>query len=143
MGLSAAFCAASSFIVIRKLKDRVDPLHIILYYHWVLVPLGIILGACIPSWMDSAKWIIPQNISTWALVLAATICGVCGQVFMTKALQTETAGKAASINNIQVIFAFTLEFLIWGAIPTALSLFGASIIVTSLACATIYKNKVH
>lgn len=143
MGLSAAFCAASSFIVIRKLKDRVNPLHVIFYFHWVLVPLAVILGPFIPSWMDSATWIIPQNISTWALVLTGTTFGTLGQIFLTKALQTETAAKAASINNIQVIFAFTLEFLLWGAIPTALSVFGASIIIASLVCATIYKNKFH
>lgn len=143
MGLSAAFCAASSLIVIRKIKDRVDPLHVIFYFHWVLVPLALFLAPFIPSWMDSAVWIIPKRPETWALVLISTIFGTVGQIFLTRALQTEKAAKAASINNIQVVFAFTLEFIFWGAIPSALSVFGASIIIVSLVCATIYKNKYH
>lgn len=143
MGLTAAFCAASSLIVIRKIKDRVDPLHVIFYFHWVLVPFALLLAPCLPYWMDSAAWIIPTRPETWALVLMSTILGTMGQIFLTKALQTEKAAKAASINNIQVVFAFTLEFIIWGAIPSALSVFGASIIISSLVCATIFKNINH
>lgn len=143
MGLSASFCAASSLIVIRKIKDSVDPLHVIFYFHWVLVPLAMLLAALIPHWMDSADWIIPKRPETWALVLISTLFGTAGQIFLTRALQTEKAAKAASINNIQVVFAFTLEFIFWGAIPTALSVFGASIIIASLVCASVYKNKYH
>ena len=143
MGLSAALCAAFAFIVIRKLKGKTDPLHVIFYFHWVLVPLSLFFGPFMPSWIDSSPWIIPKLASTWALVLTATILGTLGQIFLTKALQTETAGKAASMNYIQVIFAFTLEWLFWGAVPSALSLFGAALIMGSLICATIYKNTIH
>jgi drug/metabolite transporter (DMT)-like permease len=143
MALLSAFCVAVVFVVIRKISKRADPLNVVFYYHWTLIPFALIFAPMVPTSMDSSSWMIPQKIETWALVFLGTFFGTASQFCMTKGLQTETAARASSMNYTQVIFAFTAEWILWGISPSPMTLFGAGIIIGSILSAEIYKNKVN
>ena len=140
IALLAAFCVATSVVIIRKISKRADPLNVIFYFHWILIPFALIFAPLVPKSMDSSSWIMPQKLETWSLVFLGTIFGTANQFFLTKGLQTVTAARASSINYIQVIFAFTAEWILWGIVPSFMTIFGACIIIASMSFAAIYKR---
>lgn len=141
MALIGAFCVAVALIIIRKLKGKSNPLNVVFYFHWMLIPFAILFAPLVPKTMDTSSWIIPQKWETWGLAVLGSLFGTMSQIFITKGLQTETAATASSMNYTQVIFAFTGEWLVWGDIPTPMTIFGCGIIIGSMLFAAIYKNR--
>ena len=140
-GILGAIFVASAFVAIRKLSNKAHSYHVVSYFHWVAVPFALLLAPCLPSWLEPLPWILPSQLRTWILIMITTMAGVAGQLLLSKALQTEKASKAASMNYFQVVFAFLAEWLFWGVIPNGMSILGASIVIGCTIAVAMFKIK--
>ena len=74
-------------------------------------------------------FIIP-NAQAIALLLLVGIFTQVGQLGLTHAMRSETAGKAAAFSYIQVIFAVILGWTVFGEIPATWTWIGGALIIS-------------
>lgn len=85
------------------------------------------------------EWKIPFcGRDRWMLMLIAVL-GIAGQTFLTKALQIEKAGPVALMRTIDVVLAFTFQFIFFNRAPTLWSLGGALCVVASTSGVALRK----
>lgn len=104
------FAATMVLIIIRYLKD----VHVSLLT-FVLGVWGTLLSVVCSLIIGEFK--LPETLEHW--VLAGALAGITllGQVTMTLALQCEQAGSVAVVRTCDCLFAFLLQFLLFGTVP--------------------------
>jgi drug/metabolite transporter (DMT)-like permease len=118
--LGGVSCSSVAYVTVRRLSRTVHPLVIVLYFPLIATPLAL-------PWM-LASFVVPAPVDLLLLVALAVATQV-GQVFLTMALAIESAGRATSINYLQVALAMLWQLAVFGEAPTAWTLAGASLIV--------------
>ncbi|XP_048407436.1 solute carrier family 35 member G1 [Stegostoma tigrinum] len=122
-GTAAAFgsaiCAALTLTVIRKMGKSVSYLLSIWYYSVV----GLILSVIMVSALQ--EWSLPFCGTDRVFLLLIGICGLGGQIFLTKALQIEKAASVALMKTTEVMLAFIFQYLFLNYTPSWWSLGGA------------------
>jgi len=118
--LGAVICSSFAYVTVRKLARTVDPLIIVFYFPLVATPLAL-------PWMI-ASFVMPQPID-WLLLVAIGVATQIGQVFLTRGLAIERAGRASSIGYLQVAFAMLWQLLVFGDAPTPWTIAGAGLIL--------------
>jgi drug/metabolite transporter (DMT)-like permease len=118
--LGGVACSSVSYVTVRRLSRTVHPLVIVLYFPLVATPLAV-------PWM-LASFVVPGPVDLLLLVGLGAATQV-GQVFMTLGLSVESAGKATSINYLQVAFAMLWQLVVFGEFPTAWTVSGAGLIL--------------
>lgn len=115
-----AFGSATAYVLVRKLNETEDSSVIIFYFPIIAFPLSLILLG--DDFVMPHGWL-------WLVLLLVGVCTQIGQIGLTKAMQTETAGKATSFSYLQVVFAIVFGIIFFDEIP-ALSVFiGAAMII--------------
>lgn len=122
VALAGATMSAAAYVMVRKLSRTEHPLTIIFYFTLVTVP------AAIPGTIAVAVWPTPRE---WLLLLGIGAAAQAGQVYLTRGLQLEPAGRATGAAYMQVVFAATWGALFFGEIPDAWVIAGATIILAS------------
>jgi drug/metabolite transporter (DMT)-like permease len=118
--LGGVACSSVAYVTVRRLSRTVHPLVIVLYFPLIATPLAL-------PWM-LASFVVPGPVDL--LLLVALGCATqVGQVFLTMALAIESAGKATSLNYMQVAFAMLWQLAVFGEFPTAWTVAGASLIL--------------
>jgi drug/metabolite transporter (DMT)-like permease len=120
--VGASVLSGLVYTIVRKLRDTDAPDVIIFYLSWV----GVV-GA-LPF---LANWVMPSGWA-WAWLLGAGISTQAGQLFLTRGLHLEQAGRAVSVGYLQVVFAFVWGAIFFGTIPGLQSVVGAVLIVGSV-----------
>jgi drug/metabolite transporter (DMT)-like permease len=118
--LGSVACASVAYVTVRRLSRTVHPLVIVLYFPLMATPLAL-------PWM-LASFVVPEPVDLLLLVALAAATQV-GQVFLTLGLAVESAGRATSINYLQVAFAMLWQLAVFGEFPTAWTMGGASLIL--------------
>lgn len=118
--LGSVVCASLAFVTVRKLSRTEHPLVIVFYFPLVSTPLAV-------PWL-AVSFVMPQPID-WLLLVGLGITTQVGQVFLTKALAIERAGRAASVGYLQVAFAMIWQLVVFGDAPTPWTLAGAGLIL--------------
>ncbi|XP_073345086.1 solute carrier family 35 member G1 [Pagrus major] len=136
-GTIAAFAgavgAAFTYVVLRKIGKSVH------YYLsvWYYAVIGFI--ECLITVSVLGEWKIPFcGRDRWLLMLIAVL-GIAGQSFLTKALQIEKAGPVALVRTVDVVLAFTFQFIFFNRAPTWWSLGGALCVVASTSGVALRK----
>ncbi|KAJ0060457.1 hypothetical protein NL108_011898, partial [Boleophthalmus pectinirostris] len=122
---TGAIGAACTIVILRKIGKSVH------YYLsvWYYAVIGLI--ECIITVSVLGEWKIPAcGRDRWMLMLIAVL-GIAGQSFLTKALQIEKAGPVALMRTVDVVLAFTFQFIFFNRAPTWWSLGGALCVVAS------------
>ena len=119
--LCAALTNASYQIATRKLRSE-SP------YTTLLFTAAV--GALITSLLLPWHWTMP-NAQGWSLLIASGIAGGLGHLCLIKAFQAAPASVVAPFSYSSLIWATIAGFAIWGDIPTASTLIGASLIIGS------------
>jgi len=129
--LLAAGCSAVAYVTVRKLAQTEHPLVIVFYFPLIAAPLAL-------PWLV-ATFVWPEPID-WLLLVAIGVTTQVGQVFLTKGLAVERAGRATSVGYLQVAFAMGWQVIVFGDPPTVWTLAGAALIVGGTAVtATVTK----
>ncbi|HSU15640.1 DMT family transporter [Longimicrobium sp.] len=123
VALAGALFSASAYVSVRKLSRTEHPLMIVFYFTLVTVPAslpGALAGAVMPRGRE------------WALMVGVGVMALLGQVFLTRGLQREPAGRATAIGYAQILFAATWGMAFFDEWPDALSLAGAALVLVSV-----------
>lgn len=119
IALLGAVVSSIAYVTIRKLRATDDPAVIVFYFPLVAVPLSI------PALLRDLTMPTPFG---WLLLLLLGIFTQIAQVFMTRSLHAETAGRAMNVSYLQVVLAHVWGIVLFGEHPTLLGLAGALLI---------------
>ena len=132
LGIAGALSAGMAYNSIRKLKDSDHPLVIIFYFPLVTIP---ITGAYLLF-----NWITP-SLFELGILLGIGVITQFAQYFMTKAYQSDTLSKIASIQYIGIVFALGAGYLLFDESYDFSSSLGIIVIVLAVIFNVWYKNR--
>lgn len=130
--LSALF-SGFVYVLINKIGLRDHPVVIVNYFMWISTILGGTLS--IFQWTKT-----PVGVE-WGLLLSLGVFGYFGQLFMTKAFQSQATNKVVSLKYMEVIFTMIAGVFIFGDNYPILSILGTVMVVTGLVLNMFYKSK--
>lgn len=121
IALCGALGSSIAYVIVRKLSQTEDSSVIIFYFPLVALPISTLL-----MW-DSFVW--PSLFLTMMLVLVGIFTQI-GQYGLTKAMQTQAAGKASAYSYVQIVFSALLGVWVFNEIPSIWTYLGGGLIVT-------------
>lgn len=121
IALCGAFGSSIAYVIVRKLSQTEDSSVIIFYFPLVALPISTLL-----IW-DNFVW--PSLFLTIMLVLVGIFTQI-GQYGLTKAMQTQAAGKASAYSYVQIVFSALLGVWVFNEIPSFWTYLGGGLIVT-------------
>lgn len=121
IAILGAFGSSIAYVIVRKLSQTEDSSVIIFYFPLVALPASIVLMG--------DQFVIPDLYLTMMLVLVGVFTQI-GQLGLTKAMQTQEAGKASAYSYVQIIFSVVLGMVFFGELPSAWTYLGGALIVT-------------
>ena len=121
IAILGAFGSSIAYVIVRKLSQTEDSSVIIFYFPLVALPASILL--------IGDQFVMPDLYLTMMLVLVGVFTQI-GQLGLTKAMQTQEAGKASAYSYVQIIFSVILGIVLFGELPSAWTYLGGSLIVT-------------
>lgn len=114
-----------AYTSIRAIGKRAHPMHVLTFFSlWCTIISSL--------WMSVSN--IPVVYPTpwgWTLLLMVGVFGFVTQTLLTMGLQRETVSRGVTGMYTQVLFAVVLERLIFGVMPSLLSIVGTAIIMSS------------
>lgn len=119
--ITGALCSSVAYVIVRKLSQTEDSSVIIFYFPLVALPTSILLMG--------DNFVMPDLYLTVMLVLIGIFTQI-GQLGMTKAMQTQEAGKASAYSYIQIIFSGLIGIVVFNELPSVWTYIGAGLIVT-------------
>ncbi|MGP8306895.1 DMT family transporter [Vibrio sp. YIC-376] len=119
--ITGALGSSVAYVIVRKLSQTEDSSVIIFYFPLVALPTSIFLMG--------DNFVMPDLYLTVMLVLIGIFTQI-GQLGMTKAMQTQEAGKASAYSYIQIIFSGLIGIVIFKELPSVWTYIGAGLIVT-------------
>lgn len=136
-GLFLIICSALSsgfvYVLINKIGIKDQPVVIVNYFMCIAVITGGILS--IFYWNQTPiGW-------EWILLLSLGVFGYFGQLYMTKAFQTQATNKVVSLKYIEVLFTLVGGVIWLNDTYTFLSIVGILLVVTGLVLNITYKSK--
>ena len=132
LAITSAIFLGLIFVVIRKLGNREHPLVIINYFMVMAFVFGGIMS--IKNWKQ-------PNMSEWFLLLSLGIFGYIGQLYMTKAFQSDETSVIAPLKYLEVIFTIIIGVFWFGDIYNIWTLLGIFLIFVGLIYNIYLKRK--
>jgi drug/metabolite transporter (DMT)-like permease len=127
VALTAAMFSAVAYTTVRRLRGTDDPLVIVFYFPLVAAP------ASVPFMVGNFLWPAPLE---WLLLVGVGVVTQLGQIFLTRGLHLERAGRATAVSYVQVVFAAVWGFLFFREVPNTLAIFGAALTLTGMFLAS-------
>jgi drug/metabolite transporter (DMT)-like permease len=127
--VSATFSAAA-YTLVRKLRETEDPIVVVYWFSLVAV------FAALPLVVTDLVW---PTAREWLLLLAVGVTTQIAQVYLTRGLHLEVASRASTVGYLQIVFAFTWGWLVFGDAPTLWSLAGAALVLASVLTVSLRK----
>lgn len=121
IALIGAFGSSIAYVIVRRLSQTEDSSVIIFYFPLVALPVSLAL-----IWND---FVWPSLFITVMLVLVGVFTQI-GQYGLTKAMQTQAAGKASAYSYVQIVFSALLGVWIFNEVPSIWTYLGGGLIVT-------------
>ena len=131
--LISALFVGMVFVMIRYLTDKEHYLTIINYFMVVTI---------IVSLFFVNLWRIPIK-NEWYSVVGIGILGLIGQVFMTRAFQTEDTSVLAPFKYMELVWALILGYFLFGETYSWAPFFGISLIIIGMLLNVYSKNKTY
>ena len=131
MGFLGAFFSAAAYVVVRQLSRSEHSLVIVFYFPLIALP------ATIPGVM--ADFVVPTG-KEWLLLLCVGVTTQLGQVFLTRGLRLEPAGRATAIGYSHIVFAVVWGALWFGEVPDGWTWAGALLVMGSILFFTLAKR---
>jgi drug/metabolite transporter (DMT)-like permease len=133
IGITAAVFSGLAYNMVRKLKDSDHALVVIFYFPLITIP---VIGP-----YTLYNFVVPSGIE-WLGILALGLFTQLGQVYMTKAYQSEEFSKISNFNYLGIVYASSYGFLFFGEVLTWEMVFGILLIIFGVIMNTrVGKNK--
>jgi drug/metabolite transporter (DMT)-like permease len=131
IAIAGAVVSAVAYTTIRRLRKTDEADVIVLYFPLVAVPLSIA-----PVARDAT---LPTPVE-WLLLLGIGVTTQIAQMFMTKALVSQPAGRATAVSYLQVAFAYAWGILVFGEVPNTLGVVGALVVALATVGIAVLKQ---
>lgn len=126
VALAGVVLMAAAWVCLRRIGKRASTYHSIAYFSlcsWV--------SSFVAMWLLDQRFVLPSSTVSLLLLLGVGLFSLLAQVFQTLGLQRESAGRAATMSYLQIIFALTWQLLLFGQLPDFISVIGSLIILAS------------
>ena len=120
-------------ISVRSLS-KTEPNYRIAFYFTLLCSL---LGI---ATIFKGDWVLPTKIDLGIFIIMG-LCGSVANLLLTQSYRLAEASLVTPIKYLSLVFAIVFGFLIWSEIPKLLTLFGASLVITSSLIIFMRENK--
>lgn len=120
IAVAGALFSATAYVTVRMLRTTDHPLVVVFYFAFVTVPLVVPFALLDWLWPTPVEWGILIGIGTTTQI---------AQVYMTRGLQLEPAGRATAVGYLQIVFAAILGIVVLGERPDTWSVAGAIVII--------------
>jgi drug/metabolite transporter (DMT)-like permease len=124
VALAGAVLSAGAYVTVRRLGRTEDPVVIVFYFALVATAGSIPLTALDPVLPTAWEWVALGAIGVVTQV---------AQVFLTKGLRDEPAGRAMAVGYMQIVFAALWGLIFFAELPDGWAGAGALLIVVSTA----------
>jgi drug/metabolite transporter (DMT)-like permease len=118
--LFGAVFSASAYVTVRRLR-REEPMVVVFWFGAVSLLLGL-------PFLTLGETRLPRGWE-WALLAGVGVSTHLGQVFLTRGLMLEPAGRATAVGYLQILFAAIWGILLFGERPDLATALGALVIV--------------
>ncbi|KAG1748151.1 hypothetical protein EDB19DRAFT_1872592 [Suillus lakei] len=128
--------ATGAYTSIRAIGKRAHPMHVMTFFSLcctIMSSLGMVVFNIPVVYPRSWRWAL--------LLLMVGGFGFVAQTLLTLGLQRETVSRGSTGVYIQILFAVVLERLIFGVVPSLLSVLGAAIIMSSALYVVLTKRE--
>ncbi|MFK8008260.1 MAG: DMT family transporter [Saprospiraceae bacterium] len=129
--LISALFVGMVFVLIRYLTDKEHYMTIINYFMVVTI---------IVSLFFVNHWRMPLG-NEWYPVVGIGILGLIGQVFMTRAFQTEDTSVLAPFKYMELVWALIMGYFLFGEVYSWVPFFGIILIIIGMLLNVYAKNK--
>ena len=130
VALAGAVLSGAAYVTARRLTRTNDPLVIVFAFAVVSLVGSVPLAA--------RSFVLPQGME-WVFLSGVGLAAQGGQVWVTKALKLEKAGKVMAVGYLQIVFAAVWGLLLFREVPDVWTGVGAAVIVG----ATYLMGRVH
>ena len=132
VGVVSACFSGLAYNCIRHLRTTESTLVVVFYFPLVATP---IMGV-----LSFFNWVKPEGID-WVYIIALGIVTQVAQVFMTKGIQSNSAGNIMTYKYVGVVFAFIYGYFIFKETYSFLSVFGIFLLLSGVILNAIFKNQ--
>lgn len=112
--------SGAAYVTVRQLSRHEDPLVIVFYFPLVALPLAIPWAIPVAVWPTPVEWLVLLGIGVTTQI---------AQVFLTRALASDKAGRVSAVGYLQVALAVTWGALFFGETPTWTTFAGGGLII--------------
>ncbi|MGP1357643.1 DMT family transporter [Roseicyclus sp.] len=124
LALGAALALGLELIFIKRLAGREAPLQVL----FVNNSIGLAIAGAAAFWV----WQAPSP-AQWAGLAALGLLMACAQAFFINAMRRADASFVTPFSYLTLVFAGLYDALVFGVLPTAVSVAGAAVIVAGAA----------
>ena len=132
IGVASACFSGLAYNCIRYLRTTESTLVVVFYFPLVATP---IMGV-----LSFFNWVKPQGLDWFYIVVLGVVTQVA-QVFMTKGIQSDSAGNIMTYKYVGVVFAFIYGYFIFKETYSFLSVFGIFLLLSGVVLNSVFKNK--
>lgn len=129
--LISALFVGMVFVLVRYLGTREHYLTIINYFMALSILVSLLF---IKNW----RWPVQNE---WSAVIGIGILGLIGQVFMTRAFQTEETSVLAPFKYMELVYALIMGFLFFGETYEWLAFLGIILIIVGMILNVFAKKR--
>ena len=130
IGVLASIFAGLAYNMIRKVKDTDHPVVVVLYFPLIAIPVMTVFSLY--------NWKTPIGVE-WLILLAMGIFTQIAQVYMTKAWQSESASKVASLKYVGIVFALFFDLALFNIIPPVTTIAGIGLVLLGVVLSVRFK----
>lgn len=124
IALTGAILSAAAYVTVRELGRTEHPLVIVFWF------AAIATVGAIP--FTAANAVMPTPLE-WLALLGIGVVTQLGQVYLTRGLRREPAGRAMAVAYMQIVFAAILGALFFAELPGPWGVAGALLIIGGTA----------
>ena len=132
VGIVSAFCSGVAYNLVRSLRGKEHPLTVVLHFQLV----GLVVGFVSLFF----QWETPRGFD-WLYLFLVGVFSQLGQIFLTKALQSEPVAGVAIINYTGLIYALSIGWLVFGEEQPIISLAGMALVVLGVLMSVMYGRR--
>ncbi len=134
IGVVSAFCSGVAYNLVRRLREREHPLTVVLHFQLI----GAIAGAIslLFTWETPHGW-------DWLNLVLIAILSQLGQIFLTRALQSEAVAGVAIVNYSGLVYALLVGSFWFGEVQSAASFVGMVLVVLGVLLSVFYSRRMR
>jgi drug/metabolite transporter (DMT)-like permease len=132
VGIMSAAFSGMAYNLVRSMRGKEHPLTVVLHFQLV----GLVAGGVSIMF----NWVMPVGID-WLYLLFVGIFSQAGQVFLTRALQSERVASVAIVNYTGLVYAVIFGWMIWGETHGIMAIAGMLLVVLGVVMSIIYGRR--